>query len=260
MVDMLERMGMIKHEDEDDFVVDQAEFTTTPGEPTTAPPVAAAQPAISAQTAAPVRAPYTAAPQALPQTAPPPAAAPGLSDVEKYTHLSAVAGSNAYDWKPVATNSALGDNFWNDEAPADQATIDQYLEIHQLYDMFHMKVGGVDSVYLLEEYIKTLPDSLPAELRRSIIMRIVQASGFDFDRLLSDGIDRVSKLNDYAAEFASHTDGVVNQQNGIIAELERQIEMVRGVINERINLHKKQFLTIENEAQRLKEILDFITK
>jgi hypothetical protein len=239
---MLERMGMIKHEDEEDFAADQNEFPAAPAE---------AEPAAPAHTAA-------AAPVAAPAVTP--AAAPALPDLEKYTHLSSISGSNAYDWKPVTTTSALGDNFWNDEMSADQATIDQYLEIHQLYEMFHMKAGGVDTVYLLEEYIKTLPDSLPAELRRSIIMRIVQASGFDFDRLLSDGIDRVSKLNDYAAEFAGHTDSVVNQQNGVIAELERQIEMVRGVINERINLHKKQFLTIENEAQRLKEILDFITK
>ncbi|MDR1693082.1 MAG: hypothetical protein LBR72_06965 [Oscillospiraceae bacterium] len=137
---------------------------------------------------------------------------------------------------------------------------DRYLDMEQLYGVFRMKTGGIDTIYLIESYISTLPETLPAELRRSIILKIISASGFDFDQLLNDGIDRVSQLNDYSAKFASRTEEIVERHNVEIDALERQIRQIREQINERKNLHKRQFLTIESEAQRLKDVLDFITK
>ncbi|MDR1669936.1 MAG: hypothetical protein LBR76_08260 [Oscillospiraceae bacterium] len=139
-------------------------------------------------------------------------------------------------------------------------TADRYLDMDQLYGTFHMKTSGIDTIYLIESYISTLPETLPAELRRSIILKIINASGFDFDQLLNDGIDRVSQLNDYSAKFASRTEEIVERHNVEIDALERQIQQIREAINERKNLHKRQFLTIESEAQRLKDVLDFITK
>lgn len=147
--------------------------------------------------------------------------------------------------------------FW--EETADNST-DRYLDMDQLYGFFHMKTSGIDTIYLIESYISTLPETLPAELRRSIILKIITASGFDFDHLLNDGIDRVSQLNDYSAKFASRTEEIVERHNVEIDALERQIQQIREAINERKNLHKRQFLTIESEAQRLKDVLDFITK
>ncbi len=267
---------------------------TAPAAPPVAPPTPGPAPVAAAPRPAPPALPVAEPPAARPAAVftPPPVFAPAASvappavqaspvmppfvapaptpvqnvpyispEMEKsmYSHLS-VSSTFTFDKKGGgATASSLSDSFWDDVAPQ-QESVDLFLEIEELYNQFHMKTSGVDTVYLIEEYIKTLPDSLPAELRRSIIMRIVQASGFDFDKLLSDGIDRVSKLNDYAAVFSSKTDEIVSSQNNTIAELERQIELVRASINERKNLHKKQFLVIENEAQRLKEILDFITK
>lgn len=192
----------------------------------------------------------------------PPAHAPAYISPETgksvYSNLS-VSSSFIFDNKSESSSGSLIESFWAD-TPAVDSTVDRYLDIEELYHNFRMKVNGIDTIYLIEDYIKTLPDSLPAELRRSIIMRIVASSGFDFEKLLNDGIDRVNKLNEYAAQFASRTDEVVTRQNTTIQELEHQIEQVQATINERKNLHKRQFLTIEDEAQRLKEILDFITK
>jgi hypothetical protein len=150
--------------------------------------------------------------------------------------------------------------FWEEEPQTPGVSTDQYLDIGQLYSVFNMKTPGVDTIYMIESYITTLPETLPAELRRSIILKIIDASGFDFDQLLNDGIDRVSQLNDYSARFASRTEEIVERHNVEIDALERQIQQIREAINERKNLHKRQFLTIESEAQRLKDVLDFITK
>ena len=168
----------------------------------------------------------------------------------------------AYNPVPETPYGISGEDqslFW-DETPQGGVSTDQYLDIGQLYSVFNMKTQGVDTIYLIESYISTLPETLPAELRRSIILKIIAASGFDFDQLLNDGIDRVSQLNDYSARFASRTEEIVERHNVEIDALERQIQQIREAINERKNLHKRQFLTIESEAQRLKDVLDFITK
>ena len=144
-------------------------------------------------------------------------------------------------------------------APA-QTYTDRFMEVEDLYSAFSMRTLGTDTIYLVEDYMKTLPDSLPAESRRTIIMKIIGASGFDFDRLLSDGIDRVNKLNEYAGQFAQRTDDYVSRCNSAIDSLEQQMQQVHAQIEKRKALHKQQFFAIETEAQRLKEILDFITK
>jgi hypothetical protein len=257
--------------------------------PAYTPPAAAAPPAYTppAVAAPPAYTPPAAA--APPAYAPPRSAAPPVSmpppppfvqrppespayraayispEAERnlYPHLS-VSSSYSFDNRPAPFEGApaslgIDSSFWVDTPNVD-STVDRYLDTAELYTNFRMKLSGIDTIYLIEEYMKTLPDSLPVELRRSIIIRIVASSGFDFEKLVNDGIDRVTRLNEYATQFATRTDEVVTRQNAVIDDLERQIAAIRTEIDERKNLHKQQFLTIEGEAQRLKEILDFITK
>ncbi|MDR1736429.1 MAG: hypothetical protein LBR85_06140 [Oscillospiraceae bacterium] len=162
---------------------------------------------------------------------------------------------------PKTDSAAIGGGYWGVGETADPSEgLDTLFDVGQIYKKFGMPLNGVDTIYLIEEYIATLPDSLPAEMRRAIVLKIVSASGFNFDRLLNDGIDRVTKLNDYSASFASRTDELVAESQNEIESLTRRIEQIKERINERKNLHKRQFLAIESEAQRLKEVLDFITK
>ena len=142
--------------------------------------------------------------------------------------------------------------------PADNQT-DRYLEIEELYDALAIRSKRTDTIYLVEEYLKTLPDSLPDESRREIVIKIVAASGFDFDILMGDGVLRVKMLKEYAERFAQFTDEYVSARNSELDELEQQILRIRKLIEGRRELHKKQFFTIEAEAQRLKEILTFIS-
>ncbi len=234
VMDMLEKMGLFSAEavDEGTAAVNETQL----------PP------------SLPADSPAQAQPESLPEPEPQPQAF-----VRAYTsESSSVRTGKSF------TESMLDKSFWSDDEPLAPEDLgpdaDRYLDVDELYQSFRMKGNGVDTVYLIEEYMRTLPESLPAEMRRSIVLKIVSASGFDFDRLLNDGIDRVSKLNEYSSTFAAHTEEVLARLNGEIESLQAQIEAIRQTMNERKNLHKRQFLTIEGEAQRLKEILDFITK
>jgi hypothetical protein len=142
-------------------------------------------------------------------------------------------------------------------SPADDST-GRYLEIEELYELLSLQSKKTDTIFLIEDYINSIPDSLPDESRRQIISKIVAASGFDYDLLMGDGILRVKMLKEYAEKFARHTDDYVEARMAEIAALESELGRIQGLIEDRRELHKKQFLSIEAEAGRLREILTFI--
>jgi len=145
------------------------------------------------------------------------------------------------------------------QQPLAESYTDKFLDIEDLYEALALKAKRTDTIYLIEEYLKTLPSSLPDDSRREIISKIVAASGFDYDLLMGDGVLRVKMLKDYAERFARHTDDYVSARQSELEDLEQQMIRVRRLIESRRELHKKQFFAIEAEAQRLKELLTFIT-
>ena len=136
---------------------------------------------------------------------------------------------------------------------------DRYLNIKELYDALALRSKKTDTVYLIEEYLQTLPDSLPDSSRRDIVNKLLSASGFDYDLLMGDGVLRVKMLKEYAERFAKHTDDYIAARQAELEEMEQRSQRTRKLIENRKELHKKQFFTIEAEAQRLKEILTFIS-
>ena len=150
--------------------------------------------------------------------------------------------------RDIVISRNLADNYTN-----------QYLEIDELYDVLSMKSNKTETIYLVEEYMRTLPDSLPDESKREIISKIISASGFNYDILIGDGVLRVKMLKEYAERFAQQTDDYVTARDAELASLEQQAIGIRQLIENRRELHKRQFFAIETEAQRLREILTFIT-
>lgn len=136
---------------------------------------------------------------------------------------------------------------------------DRYLDINDLYEALSLRSKKQDTIYLIEDYLQTLPDSLPDSARREIVGKLLAASGFDYDLLMGDGVLRVKMLREYAERFARHTDDYIVARQSEIDELNQQILRNQTLIENRKDLHKKQFYTIEAEAQRLKEILTFIS-
>jgi len=136
---------------------------------------------------------------------------------------------------------------------------DRFLNTEELYEALSLTPKKTDSIYLIEEYLQTLPDSLPDSQRRDIVAKLLAASGFDYDLLMGDGVLRVKMLKEYAERFARHTDDYIAARQAELDELDQQILRTRRLIENRKDLHKKQFFSIEAEAQRLKEVLTYIS-
>ncbi len=228
MLDMLERMGMVRKASEDGLDDEAFEAILSDAGSANLDPAPVPEPVVE-----------------MPRPEPPKA-------FEQIFESKIDTGAAAKE------DSSAGKDVWDDSFGVPDT--DAYNEIDELYTKFGFSLKGTNTIYIIEEYLKTLPDSLPPDLKRTIVLKIVAASGFDFERLLNDGIERVTKLSDYASTFSARTDETLARYTNEIEALERQIETVKGIIDERKNMHKKQFLAIENETQRLREILDFITK
>jgi len=136
---------------------------------------------------------------------------------------------------------------------------DRFLNTEELYEALSLTPKKTDSIYLIEEYLQTLPESLPDSSRREIVAKLLAASGFDYDLLMGDGVLRVKMLKEYAERFARHTDDYIAARQAELDELDQQILRTRRLIENRKDLHKKQFFSIEAEAQRLKEVLTYIS-
>ena len=146
-----------------------------------------------------------------------------------------------------------------ERSPQPENYTDRFLNTEELYNALALRSKKTDSIYLIEEYLQTLPGSLPDTQRRDIVSKLIAASGFDYDLLMGDGVLRVKMLKEYAERFARHTDDYIAARQAELDELDQQILRTRRLIENRKDLHKKQFFTIEAEAQRLKEILTFIS-
>ena len=200
--------------------------------------------------------PVSSAPLAPPPPAPappPPAPEPVPQQRSAFGGLNIFkTGSNTPDEPPVPAPMPQRE-------PQPENYTDRYLNTEELYDALALRSKKTDSVYLIEEYLQTLPDSLPDAQRRDIVNKLINASGFDYDLLMGDGVLRVKMLKEYAERFARHTDDYIAARQAELDELDQQILRTRRLIENRKDLHKKQFFSIEAEAQRLKEILTFIS-
>ena len=208
-----------------------------------------------------------------------PAAEPQAYDRDVYSEFEAspdpVAAAPVAPPKPASAFGGLnifrnGNGSHPEEAPAPMPVTaerdpqpenytDRFMGTEELYDALALRSKKTDSIYLIEDYLQTLPDSLPDASRREIVSKLIAASGFDYDLLMGDGVLRVKMLKEYAERFARHTDDYIAARQAELDEMDQQILRTRRLIENRKDLHKKQFFSIEAEAQRLKEILTFIS-
>ena len=188
--------------------------------------------------------------------APPPAApsrpAPVFNEPAAYR-------SDTFNEAPAAPPASPEVYPQADRPPQPENYTDRFLNTDELYNALSLRSKKTDSIYLIEEYLQTLPGSLPDAQRREIVNKLLAASGFDYDLLMGDGVLRVKMLKEYAERFARHTDDYIAARQAELEELDQQILRTRKLIENRRDLHKKQFFSIEAEAQRLKEILTFIS-
>lgn len=137
-------------------------------------------------------------------------------------------------------------------------SLDTFNSAADIFKCYHLDKDNKQTVYILDEYAKALPNNLPLDLKGQSVVNIVRVSGLDIDALKRDGKNRITELEKYMDGFTRRTNDVINVCECEIAELEKKIANYKRMINERNNLQEKQRMTCEFEANRINEILNFV--
>ena len=132
---------------------------------------------------------------------------------------------------------------------------DDFTEVEEIYRKGCLKSGGNETIYLLEEYINTLPDTAQ---KRELVLRLVAASGFQVDDLLNDGLARMALIDTFAAAFRNRTEDLLARYSTEAERLARCMELLGEMSEERRRLHQRQIEALADEAERLKAILSFL--
>ena len=136
---------------------------------------------------------------------------------------------------------------------------DQFLDIADILKEFNSGSSRNNSLYQIEDYIKTLPDMIPEASRRDILAKIISASNIEKGDLVGDGEKRLELLGEYAKNFSSNTDALVFSRLDEIDQLNERISNLRKEIKARHELQEKQIGVINNEVQRIKSIMSFLS-
>jgi hypothetical protein len=139
-------------------------------------------------------------------------------------------------------------------------TSDKVTEISDIYKNEGIIDDNIKSIYIIDSFLKALPETLPNEAKRQSVLNIISASGMNLETLLEDGKNRVNLVHTFHKGFTSKTDEITRQCKIAIEELTAKIEKYKDAISQREDLQKEQDLKLEYEIQKIENIISFINR
>lgn len=142
------------------------------------------------------------------------------------------------------------------EAPA--PAYNTLLSISEIYEQLNLsQLAPTDTVFLLENLIKALPEDLPEFVKKTTINNIIKASGINLPKLLEDGHLRLHSLHEFSNSYTNTNtveinalEAEINRLTAIMADYRQQIKHKETLMVEETNL-------IHTEQNRIQSILDF---
>ncbi|MDF2891204.1 MAG: hypothetical protein K0R80_1571 [Clostridia bacterium] len=140
---------------------------------------------------------------------------------------------------------------------ADKASVEK-LPIKEIFEKFGLETKETSTVYLIENFIKALPNNLPADIKRQSIINLISASQLDIICLLKDGNKRLEVLNKYFEDFSGNVAETIAANEKQIRKLNERIAYHNRIIEERQKIRDAQKAEIEFEIQKISNIIDFV--
>ncbi|OGO77026.1 MAG: hypothetical protein A2Y23_03380 [Clostridiales bacterium GWB2_37_7] len=153
----------------------------------------------------------------------------------------------------ASDNDELSDN----QERADKATVEK-LPIKEIFEKFGLETKETNTVYLIESFIKALPNNLPADVKRQSIINLISASQLDIICLLKDGNRRLEVLNSYSEDFSNNIAEIIASNEKQIRKLNERIAYHNRIIEDKQKLRENQKAEIEFEIQKISNIIEFI--
>lgn len=132
------------------------------------------------------------------------------------------------------------------------------LSIKEIFERFRLEEKETNTVYLIESFIKALPNNLPTDVKRQSIINLISASQLDIICLLKDGNKRLDVLHKYSEDFSNNVAEIIAANEKQIRKLNERIAYHNRIIEEKNRLKEEQKAEVEFEIQKLTNIIEFI--
>jgi hypothetical protein len=132
------------------------------------------------------------------------------------------------------------------------------MTIEEIYRNARLSNEAKGTIFMADVYMKTLPENLPADIKRESVLNILNVSSIDKEDLLNDAYQRIDSLNKVLESTVQTTEEITNKNEATIRELEQRIRDLRKAIDDRHKFQEDQNTLIEYEIQRIINIVDFI--
>lgn len=140
---------------------------------------------------------------------------------------------------------------------AEKASVEK-LPIKTIFEKFGLETKETSTVYLIENFMKALPDNLPSDIKRQSIINLISASQLDIICLLKDGNKRLDVLNNYIDDFSNNVAETIVSNEKQIRKLNERIAYHNRIIEEKQRMREAQKAEVEFEIQKIANIVDFI--
>jgi hypothetical protein len=132
------------------------------------------------------------------------------------------------------------------------------LKSDEIYNDSNIKSEGLNSLFIVESFLKALPDYLPVDVKRQSVLNIISSSGMSIDNLTKDGSDRLRCLNDFSKTFSYEVKSNIREYEEEIKKLSEKIDMYNQKIDYIKKLEVEQDAVVDYETKRVNNILRFI--
>ncbi|MGE4284954.1 MAG: hypothetical protein AB7G87_14770 [Clostridia bacterium] len=160
------------------------------------------------------------------------------------------------DSEPVVLNSNEGKNEGKKVEPT--FNLDRFFSIQEIYNKLNMPIKVTDTVFIVDSFLKALPENLPTEIKRQSVLNVISASGMQLQSLIHDGNERLKALNFFIDSFTEKTEDTIDATEKEIDKLLEQINKYKELINKRKTLQEEQKATIDYEIQKILSMVKFI--
>lgn len=132
------------------------------------------------------------------------------------------------------------------------------LTIDEIYRNAHLDSDVKKSIFMADVYIKAIPENLPLDIKRETVLNIMKVSNISLDDLLNDAYKRIDSLNTVLEETVATTQEVFERNEATIKELQKRIEDLKEINNNRRKFQEDQNTMIEYEIQKIINLVEFV--
>ena len=114
------------------------------------------------------------------------------------------------------------------------------------------------AVFRIEQLRSTLPDTLPKEVQRESVKKMLDAFGISEYELIDNGRERIAVLTEGLKDYMTSRAGEVSEMESQIDEAKILIQNLERCIKETREETKAVDLAVEEEVARIDELCKFI--